>query len=44
MKMRIVACAALIGSLLAAADRKPTPQAARKFIDDAEQKLLALGW
>ena len=27
----------------AAADRKATPEEARKFIDDAEQKLLALG-
>src|SRR5437899_1144392 len=26
-----------------AADRKPTPEDARKFIDDVEQKLLALG-
>ncbi len=29
--------------LVTAADRKPTPEDARKFIDDAEQKLLVLG-
>jgi peptidyl-dipeptidase A len=33
----------LAGAFVAGADRKPTPDDARKFIDDAEQKLLALG-
>jgi peptidyl-dipeptidase A len=43
MKFRVVCCAAVLGALLAGADRKPTAADARKFIDDAEQKLLALG-
>jgi peptidyl-dipeptidase A len=42
MKMRI-ALLALIASAAGAADRKPTPEDARKLIDDAEQKLLVLG-
>ncbi len=32
-----------ITAVAAAADRKPTAEDARKFIDDAEQKLLVLG-
>jgi peptidyl-dipeptidase A len=47
MKFRAVCAAALLSFLLAvllaAADRKATPEEARKFIDDAEQKLLVLG-
>ncbi len=43
MTFRVACCAALFGALLAGAGRKPTPEEARKFIDDAEQKLLALG-
>lgn len=43
MKFRVACCAALLSALLAGADRKPTPEDARKFIDDAEQKLLVLG-
>jgi peptidyl-dipeptidase A len=43
MQMRIACGAALMAALLAGADRKATPEEARKFIDDAEQKLLALG-
>jgi peptidyl-dipeptidase A len=43
MRIRIACCAALACALLAGADRKPTPDEARKFIDDAEQKLLVLG-
>src|SRR5262249_37475951 len=42
MKFRLVGLfcfAALAGG----ADRKTTPEEARKFIDDAEQKLLVLG-
>ncbi len=42
MRMRAIAFAALLAALLAGADRKPTADEARKFIDDAEQKLLAL--
>ena len=41
MKMRI-ALLALIAAAVGAADRKPTAEDARKFIEDAEQKLLAL--
>ena len=41
--MRIACGAALMAALLTGADRKATPEEARKFIDDAEQKLLALG-
>ncbi len=44
MKFRSVAC--LLGALAAlasAADPKATPEQARKFIDDVEQKLLVLG-
>src|SRR5260370_41730696 len=44
MQIRLAAC--LLGALAAlagAADRKATPEEARKFIDDAEQKLLVLG-
>jgi len=43
MKFRVACCAVCFGALLAGADRKPTPEEARKFIDDAEQKLLVLG-
>ena len=43
MRIRIAFFAALACALLAGADRKPTPDEARKFIDDAEQKLLVLG-
>src|SRR5271157_2634430 len=43
MRIRIACCAALACALLSGADRKPTPEDARKFIDDAEQKLLVLG-
>ena len=41
--MRIACGAALMAALLTGADRKATPEEARKFIDDAEQKLLSLG-
>src|SRR4051794_28560569 len=44
--MTIRHAALLLGvsaTLLVAADRKPTPADARKFIDDVEQKLLVLG-
>ncbi|HEV3329689.1 MAG TPA: M2 family metallopeptidase [Bryobacteraceae bacterium] len=43
MRTRIACLTALGCVVLAGADRKPTPDDARKFIDDAEQKLLALG-
>jgi peptidyl-dipeptidase A len=44
MKIRAAASVALAFTALAfAADPKPTPEEARKFIDDAEQKLLLLG-
>src|SRR5690348_9975889 len=43
MKFRVVCCAAVLGALLAGADRKPTAADARKFIEDAEQQLLARG-
>jgi peptidyl-dipeptidase A len=43
MQMRIACGAALMAALLTGADRKATPEEARKFIDDAEQKLLSLG-
>ena len=33
----------MLGALLAGADRKPTAEEARRFINDAEQKLLVLG-
>ena len=42
MKLRAALCAVLAAALLMAADGKPTPEDARKFIDDAEQKLLKL--
>jgi peptidyl-dipeptidase A len=32
-----------VAALAAGADRKATPEEARKFIDDVEQKLLVLG-
>src|SRR5689334_24648865 len=35
--------AATFAAMAFAADTKPTPEEARKFIDDAEQKLLILG-
>ncbi|HYW48148.1 MAG TPA: M2 family metallopeptidase [Bryobacteraceae bacterium] len=44
MKLRLAAgLIAILGATAPAADRKPTPEDARKFIDDAEQKLLVLG-
>jgi peptidyl-dipeptidase A len=43
MRIRLACCAVLACASLAGADRKPTPDEARKFIDDAEQKLLVLG-
>ena len=44
MKIRAASCVALACTALAfAADPKPTPEEARKFIDDVEQKLLVLG-
>ena len=44
--MRILAvagCALALATLAQAADPKATPEEARKFIDDVEQKLLVLG-
>jgi len=41
--MRAACCAALLSALLAGADRKPTAEEARRFIDAAEQRLLTLG-
>src|ERR1035437_1883207 len=44
MKIRAVACiAGTFAAMAFAADPKATPEGARKFIDDAEQKLLLLG-
>src|SRR3954452_5137028 len=44
MKIRAILCLALTCSALAlAADPKATPEEARKFINDVEQKLLTLG-
>ena len=44
MKIRVVACIACTFAAMAlAADPKATPAEARKFINDAEQKLLLLG-
>ncbi|HEY7387531.1 MAG TPA: M2 family metallopeptidase, partial [Bryobacteraceae bacterium] len=42
MTTRVIAFSALLAAALAGADRKPTPEEARKFIDNAEQKLLQL--
>src|SRR5215469_4773473 len=42
MRLRVLAGTALAAAFLAGADRKPTAEDARKFIEDAEQKLLAL--
>jgi len=42
MKSRF-AIVLLLGAALASAQKKPTPEEAKKFIDDAEQKLLLLG-
>ena len=47
MKIRTLACAVALGAAISAAtafaaDPKATPEEARKFIRDAEQKLLAL--
>ena len=42
MKFRAACCATLLSALLAGADRKPTAEEARRFIDAAEQRLLAL--
>src|SRR4029077_2870455 len=44
MPIRAVSCALLAcAAIVLAADPKATPEEARKFIDDAEQKLLVLG-
>jgi peptidyl-dipeptidase A len=44
MKIRALTCAACtLAAMAFAADPKATPEEARKFIDDAEQKLLLLG-
>jgi len=44
MTIRGVVCLTCsLAALAYAADRKPTPEEARKFIDDAEQKVLILG-
>jgi peptidyl-dipeptidase A len=44
MKIRGVLCLTFtLAALAYGADRKPTPEEARKFIDDAEQRLLVLG-
>src|ERR1035441_5544539 len=42
MKICPVACLAFFSAALAVAAPPETPQQARKFIDDAEQKLLVL--
>ena len=44
MKIRAAACIAVtFAAMVFAADPKATPEEARKFINDAEQKLLLLG-
>src|SRR3954466_10005681 len=44
MKIRALACpACTFGAMAFAADPKATPEEARRFINDAEQKLLLLG-
>ena len=43
MKIRVACLAFASACLAAAADPKATPEEARKFIDEAEQKLLVLG-
>jgi peptidyl-dipeptidase A len=43
MKIRAACLAATLAAMAFAADPKATPEEARKFIDDAEQKLLVLG-
>jgi len=44
MTIRGVVCLTCsLAALAYGADRKPTPEDARRFIDDAEQKLLILG-
>ena len=44
MKIRRAACIACTFAAMAfAADSKATPEEARKFINDAEEKLLLLG-
>src|SRR5438874_12684384 len=43
MKTRSLACLLCLFTAPAAAQRKGTPEEARKFIEDAEQKLLVLG-
>jgi peptidyl-dipeptidase A len=43
MIIRHAAALVFVCATLATADRKPTPEDARKFIDDVEQKLLGLG-
>lgn len=42
MQIRVACLAVALAVTALAADSKPTPQEARKFIDDAEQKLLVL--
>ncbi|PWU02335.1 MAG: peptidyl-dipeptidase [Terriglobia bacterium] len=42
MLIRIACCAAALAAFLSAADPKATPEEARKFINDVEQKLLVL--
>src|SRR5579875_1120689 len=42
MTTRVIALSALLAAALTGADRKPTPEEARKFINDAEQKWLQL--
>src|SRR5437879_12232937 len=43
MKIRLLACLACIFTIAGGADRKGTPEEARKFKNDVEQKLLVLG-
>ncbi len=43
MKVRSAICLLILGAALAPAQNKATPEQAKKFIDDAEQKLLVLG-
>jgi peptidyl-dipeptidase A len=42
MQIRVACLAVALAATTIAAEPKPTPQDARKFIDDAEQKLLIL--
>ena len=43
MSLRVAAFLCCASALATAQNRPPTPEDARKFIDDAEQKILALG-